>query len=184
MWNKNNRCILVLLNGRAGVGKDTFVKYCKEYAETEEISCEVYNTSRSDPGKLFLISMGWDGIKDAESRKLLKHIVDFLEYKGLLCRRLETIIDFVKKNSNSKNSIIFYHVRDPVIINKLMNKYNKTEVIPISLLLIRNTEGKEEPENWWDVENYHYTMKIHTENKADSKNAAWEFMSTYMNILK
>ena len=65
-----NKTILVLINGHAGVGKDTFVGFCKDYAEKEK-SCRVYNIHRSDAPKMALKSLGWSGEKDEDARNYL-----------------------------------------------------------------------------------------------------------------
>lgn len=155
-----NKTILVLINGHAGVGKDTFVDFCKNYAEKEK-SCRVYNIHRSDAPKKVLQAVGWDGEKDAESRILLKRMVDFMENKGILDRYLDTQIASAKIYING-NSIIFYHVRDPEIIHSLMDKYiDEAGVKPISLLLKRDIDKPAEPDEWWgNLENGDYTMRI------------------------
>lgn len=155
-----NKTILVLINGHAGVGKDTFVDFCKNYAEKEK-SCRVYNIHRSDAPKKVLQAVGWDGEKDAESRILLKRMVDFMENKGILDRYLDTQIMAAKVSVN-RNSILFYHVRDPEIIYSLMDKYiDEAGVKPISLLLKRDIDKPAEPNDWWgNLENGDYTMSI------------------------
>lgn len=156
----SKKTILVFINGHAGVGKDTFVGFCKDYAEKEK-SCRVYNIHRSDAPKKVLQAVGWDGEKDAESRSLLKHMVDFMENKGILDRYLDTQIMAAKVSVN-RNSIIFYHVRDPEIIYSLMDEYIDREgVRPISLLLKRDIDKPAEPNDWWgNLENGDYTMSI------------------------
>lgn len=173
-----SKTILVLINGHAGVGKDTFVGFCKDYAEKEK-SCRVYNIHRSDAPKKVLQAVGWDGEKDAESRILLKHMVDFMENKGILDRYLDTQIASAKTSVN-RNSIIFYHVRDPEIIYSLMDKYIDREgVRPISLLLKRDIDKPKEPNDWWgNLENGDYTMSIQLppDDLNESAKAAAQFI--------
>lgn len=178
----DNRFILVLINGKAGTGKDTFVKHCMEYANKEANNCNVYNIHRSDIPKFYLQGIGWDGKKDEESRSLLKHTVDFMENKGLLERRIKNVITFVTTTTINKSVVIFYHVRDPIVIDKLMDEYIGSEILPISLLLTRKTNDTTEPEDWWRLENYSYTMTIQLENTIESsKHAADSFMDFILN---
>ena len=155
-----NKTILVFINGHAGVGKDTFVNFCKDYAEKEK-SCKVYNVHRSDAPKMALQTLGWSGEKDKDTRELLKDMVDFMEKKGLLNRYLDTHLRS-SRATNSCDSIIFYHVRDPEVMYGLMDEYIDREgVRPISLLLKRDIDKPEEPNEWWgNLENGDYTMSI------------------------
>lgn len=155
-----NKTILVFINGHAGVGKDTFVGFCKDYAEKEK-SCRVYNVHRSDAPKMALQTLGWSGEKDEDTRKLLKEMVDFMEKKELLNQYLDTHLKSLRA-MNSCDSIMFYHVRDPEIMYSLMEKYTDNPMIrPISLLVKRDIEKPAEPNDWWgDLEKAEYTMTV------------------------
>lgn len=174
-----NKTILVLINGHAGVGKDTFVGFCKDYAEKEK-SCKVYNVHRSDASKKALQTLGWNGKKDEDSRKLLKEMVDFMEKKGLLSQHLDDYIRF-SRETNSCDLIIFYHVRDPEVMYSLMEKYiNNPLIRPISLLVKRDIEKPAEPNDWWgDLEKAEYNMRIQLPSKDldTSRTAAKMFVS-------
>lgn len=170
-----NKTILVLINGHAGVGKDTFVSYCKAYAEMR--NCSVYNFHRSDRPKKVLKLLGWDGTKDLESRGLLKHMVDFMEGKGLLNKILNQILEHVNHEPNQ--GIVFYHVRDPKVMYALMDEYIDKEAIrPISLLVKRDLPQPEEPGEWWDIEDAEYNMTLQLpENDLErTKEAAIAFV--------
>lgn len=160
-----NKTILVLINGHAGVGKDTFVGFCKDYAEKEK-SCRVYNVHRSDAPKMALQTLGWNGEKDEDTRKLLKEMVDFMEKKDLLNQYLDTHLKSLRV-MNSCDSIMFYHVRDPEVMYSLMEKYIDNPIIrPISLLVKRDIEKPAEPNDWWgDLEKAEYTMTVQLPNQ-------------------
>ncbi len=167
-----SKTILVFINGHAGVGKDTFVNFCRNYAGKEKL-CKVYNIHRSDAPKMALHSLGWKGEKDTETRELLKQMVDFMENKGLLNRYLEESIRS-SKATNSCDAIIFYHVRDPEIMYELMDKYIDTDgVNPISLLVKRDIEMPNEPNEWWgNLENAEYQMTLQLSNNIESSKKA------------
>lgn len=173
-----SKTILVFINGHAGVGKDTFANFCKDYAEKEK-SCKVYNVHRSDAPKMALQTLGWSGEKDEDTRKLLKEMVDFMEKKGLLNRYLDTHLKS-SRATNSCDSIIFYHVRDPEIIYTLMDEYiDKEGIKPISLLLKRDIDKPKEPNDWWgNLENGDYTMSIQLppDDLNESAKAAAQFI--------
>lgn len=152
--------VLAFINGHAGVGKDTFVRFCREYAEEKGL-CRVYNIHRSDAPKIALQNLGWNGEKDIETRDLLKHMVDFMESKGLLDKYLNANI-LAARRTNTCDSIVFYHVRDPEVMYGLMDDYMELKnVRPISLLIQRDIEHPAEPDEWWgNLENGDYTVTI------------------------
>ena len=155
-----SKTILVLINGHAGVGKDTFVDLCRQVLAKKD--CEVMNLHRSDAPKAALTSLGWDNVKDEETRTLLKNIIDWMELKGLLNSYLENQIEAAKSVFADKDLLMFYHVRDPEVMYSLMNKYVHYEnVKPISVLIQRNLPEAKEPSDWWgDLENANYTMHV------------------------
>lgn len=167
-----SRTILVLINGHAGVGKDTFVDFCREYAE-ETHPCRVYNIHRSDAPKIALHSLGWKGEKNESARSLLKHMVDFMEENGILNDYLDEQIRAAVK-VNSKDIIIFYHVRDPKVMYELMDRYIEEEnIFPISLLVKRDLKEQKEPDEWWgDLETAEYQMTLQLKNGLDSSKMA------------
>ena len=168
----NEDTILVLINGHAGVGKDTFAGFCRDYAESKK-DCRVYNIHRSDAPKVALQNLGWNGEKDTETRDLLKHMVDFMESKGLLDRYLQENIKTARTINNCP-TIIFYHVRDPEVMYRLMDEYIDTDgVKPISLLVKRDIETPNEPDEWWgNLENAEYQMTLQLSNNIESSEEA------------
>lgn len=154
-----NKTILVLLNGHAGVGKDTFVELCRKSATSKD--CEVMNLHRSDAPKAALTSLGWDGKKDEETRTLLKNIIDWMEPRGLLDRYLQTQLESANSVFADKDLIMFYHVRDPEVMYSLINRYLGTNIQTISVLIQRELSEPAEPLDWWgDLENADYMMRI------------------------
>lgn len=164
MCKKN---ILVLINGRAGVGKDTFVSYCQEYLNEKNIPST--NRHRSDLPKIALRTMGWDEVKDQPSRAVLKHMVEFAEEKGYLNKYLESAL--------SRYKVVFWHVREPKSMYRYIEKYiDSDKVTPVSLLVMRDTENLE-PDEWWDIENADYMIKTKIKNGIEhSKEAARIFI--------
>lgn len=155
-----SKTILVLINGHAGVGKDTFVDLCRQVSAKKD--CEVMNLHRSDAPKAALTSLGWDNEKDEDTRTLLKNIIDWMESRGLLNTYLENQIEAAKSVFADKDLLMFYHVRDPEVMYSLMNKYVHYEnVKPISVLIQRNLPEAKEPSDWWgDLENADYTVHV------------------------
>ena len=107
-----------------------------------------------------------------------------MEIKGLLNKYLEQQIELHKVYCE-KDNIVFYHVRDPEVIYSLMEKYINNPVIrPISLLIKRDIEKHEEPQEWWgDLEKAEYTMTAQLPSKDlnVSREAAEVFVDFLIN---
>lgn len=155
-----NKTILILINGHAGVGKDTFVDLCRQFAVKRD--CEVMNLHRSDAPKAALTSLGWDGAKDEETRTLLKNIIDWMEPRGLLNMYLNNQIEAAESVFADKDLLMFYHVRDPEVMYSLMEMYvHHKNIKPVSVLIQRNIAQPKEPNDWWgDLENADYMMSL------------------------
>lgn len=154
-----NKVTIVFINGHAGVGKDTFVGFCKAYAKESNL-CKVVNLHRSDIPKILLRTLGWDGKKDIESRTLLKLMVDYAEKTGVLNEYLDQLVQ--KSLGLNEDSIIFYHVREPKAMYSLMDRYlGRTDIKILSLFVDRELDEPKEPEDWWkDIETAEYIMKV------------------------
>ena len=140
---------IVIINGSGGVGKDTFVDFCKEYTGVRNIS------SVDKVKEAAKILVGWDGDKSEKSRKLLSDLkqlsVDYNNYP--LTYIEEQAYDF--KNSNDEY-IMFVHIRESSEISKVKN------AIGAKTLLITNDRVKkiETNKSDADVENFQYDFYI------------------------
>lgn len=173
-----SKMILVLINGHAGVGKDTFVNLCRQISA--ERDCEVMNLHRSDAPKAALTSLGWDNTKDEETRTLLKNIIDWMEPRGLLNMYLNNQIEAAESVFADKDLLMFYHVRDPEIMYSLMEMYvHHKHIKPISVLIQRDLPQPKEPSDWWgDLENADYTVSIRLpeDNMEQTQGIARDFV--------
>lgn len=69
---------IILVNGKATAGKDTFYKYVKEnYLLHSTKKC--VRMAFADELKKYLLERGWNGKKDEEGRKLLQYTGDNLK---------------------------------------------------------------------------------------------------------
>lgn len=171
--------VLILINGRAGVGKDTFVNFCKDYVEKYYENIKVFNRHRSELAKIVLEYLGWTGEKTEKIRKVLSELTDIAESYGRNNEVLNNYIEFLTKEDGL--NIVFYHDRDPISIDLLKQRY-KDDIFVFSLLLKRDTIDLE-PDGW-DIENYDYDITIKTKTLADSREFAHNLMDKlvqYMN---
>ena len=147
--------VLILINGKAGVAKDTFANFCKDYVEKYYENTNVFNCHRSELAKIALQYLGWTGEKTEEIRGVLSELTDIAEGYGRNNGYLNDYIEVLKKEDGL--NIVFYHDRDPVSIDLLKRRY-KSDMFVFSLLLKRNTIDLEHDE--WGIENYDYDITI------------------------
>lgn len=174
--------LVIFINGRAGVGKDTFVNYCREYAEAN-YPCEVINIHRSDRPKKALEMLGWDGKKNGESRKLLVELVDFGEKFNMTNSYLKNHMKSSSINSSSPLRVIFYHVRDPQIIDSLKKDLdtNRNDTLSFSVLIKRDSENLEP--DVWGIESYEYNLYVEAQTLEGSKKAAESFIKGVLDVI-
>lgn len=101
---------IIVINGSGGVGKDTFVDFCKKYAKVMNISSvdKVKEAAR--------ILTGWNGEKDEKSRKLLSDLKEMgIEYNDAPFRYITNMVEEFK---NSDLELMFIHIREPKEIEK------------------------------------------------------------------
>lgn len=165
--------IIIIINGKGGVGKDTVCDIASRYLYT-------HNISAITPIKEIAMKYGWNGEKDARSRKFLSDLKrTFADYCDLPTNYLESEYH---KFINSKNDILFVHIRENDQIDALKARINHKCVT----LLIRSNRaghgcikyGNEADDN---VENYSYDY-IYSNDKTIEALAP-DFMHFLFNLL-
>ena len=137
---------VIVINGSAGVGKDTICEIVGEHYG-------VMNISSVDPIKKIALENGWNGQKDERSRKFLADLKQlFVDFNDLPQRYLtEKYQEFL----GGEEEILFVHIREPKEIAKFKDSVGEACVT----LLIR---GREDTKRVWGnaadagVENYAY----------------------------
>lgn len=106
---------IVVINGSGGVGKDTFVDFCRKYTK-------VLNISSVDKVKEAAhILTGWNGEKDERSRKLLSDLKEIgIEYNDAPFQYMKNMTEEFKA---SENQLMFLHIREPEEIEKCKNAF-------------------------------------------------------------
>lgn len=137
--------LIVVINGRGGVGKDTLCSFVSD-------NYNVMNISSIDPIKEIAKTIGWDGKKDNKSRKLLSDLKKIVtEYNDFPNQYL------LQKNIiflNSNFDILFVHIREKEQIQHFMKTVKGKAVT----LLIRRKDESTFYGNYSDdnVEDYDY----------------------------
>ena len=137
---KLNKKLIIIINGPAGVGKDTLIE---EYSKRTKNS--VYNYSSIDyfkdiAKKVFY----WDGIKNEKGRKLLSDIKAIAsEYNDLpteiTLNKIEQFYDVPYKN----DAVMFVHIREKDETDKLIKRLKEKDM-PVKTMFIytsREIEG-------------------------------------------
>lgn len=143
---------LIVVNGFARSGKDTFCRYCEDYLYKKDKTTWIKHSS--DFAKTVLYSMGWDGEKTLETRKLLADIVSFGEITG---SNLKNLFKFVDKNE--KLEVIFYHERNPKEIQKIVDYYKCSQDITVLTVFV-NRKVNEIEEDRWNICSFGYDVTI------------------------
>lgn len=131
-----------IINGGAGVGKDTFVEMCGLYTE-------VLNYSSVDKVKEIARLAGWDGSKDEKSRKFLSDLkVLTSEYNDMPFNAMQLMVNFFMRNNIYK--VMFLHIREPEEIDRAKKEFDAR-----SLLIIRDSVKRIES-NMADAHVYDY----------------------------
>ena len=163
--------IVIVINGKGGVGKDTLCFFASE-------KYKVMNISSIDPIKTIAQSIGWDGRKDNKSRKLLSDLkkiaTDYNDYPTRYL--LEMYNEFLANDFE----VLFVHIREKEQIQHFMQEIKGNAV---SLLIRRKSKnevyGNDSDDN---VEGYDYDY-IYNNDKPLS-NAKQDFLSFFDSLLK
>lgn len=152
---------VVIINGKAGTGKDTFVTMCKDVLGANW----VLNISTVDFVKGVATFCGWDGTKTPANRKFLSDLKDLLtEWDDIplkrVCQEIKTWQHLWIASGEYDKAIIFIHCREPKEIKKLCDELSTYN--PITLLIRRDAAECVEQVNHADNEvlNYEYDYII------------------------
>ncbi len=172
MKQRIDKKLVIVINGRGGVGKDTL-------CESLRIDYHVTNISAITPIKEIAKGYGWNGEKDERSRRFLANLKRvFAEYNDLPNRYLLNEYD---KFASSDAQILCVHIREKDQIEKFV----KSVTLPcITLLVKRNTEllGKKYGNDADDgVEDYCYDYEF--DNDDSIQESAEKFRALIREIL-
>lgn len=109
-----NSQIVIVINGKGGVGKDTICDIASELFH-------VTNISAITPIKQIATTCGWNGEKDQKARKFLSDLKRLLiEYNDLPNRYLVNEYEEFKRAQTS--DILFVHIREAYQISDFLNR--------------------------------------------------------------
>lgn len=138
-----------VLNGGAGVGKDTFCQFLSEHIS-------VYHYSSVTEVKKIARKCGWNGIKTEEDRRFLSDLKNLLtEYSDKPFNDMCEIYENFKQDKIPA-SVLIFDIREPDEIEKAVKKFKAKTI------LVENKNVKPITSNMADagVNNYIYDYII------------------------
>lgn len=158
--------LIVVINGKGGVGKDTL---CAALAERYR----VMNVSSIDPIKAIARNYGWNGEKDMRSRRFLAELKEaFINYcdlpKTYLCEKAEEFLA-------GDDEVMFVHIREPKEIAAF-----REAILPAKCLtLLVRRSGLNPGEKYGnaaddDVENFSYDVVFNNDLPIEESGAAFK----------
>lgn len=157
---------IYIINGSGGVGKDTFIEYCSEFAKVKNIS------SVDKVKEAAKILTGWNGEKDEKSRKLLVDLKKLsIDYNDYPVKYIEEQAKEFQENDDEE--MMFVHIREIDEIKKVKER------VALKTILVTSTRVKKITSNSSDadVENYEYDYYIKNDGTLDElREMAKEFV--------
>jgi hypothetical protein len=175
---------VVIINGKGGSGKDTFVAMCKDVLGANRI----LNISTVDYVKEVAQFCGWDGTKTPENRKFLSDLKKILtEWNDTplkkVCQEVRSWQHIWLDSGDYSKAVVFIHCREPKEIDKLIKEFQTYD--PVTLLVRRSAAESVEQINNSDnsVLNYAYDYTIWNDsNLSWLYSEARAFLQDYLKL--
>lgn len=160
---------IVIINGCAKSGKDTFVNFCQELSnKNEDGTKRIYNRSTIDPIKELALQIGWDGEKTERSRLFLSDLKDITSaFCNYSTKWLLQELEDIKANGGE---LVFVHSREPEDIANLKSLLTHKGYEVHTLIIRRDKAEIDAPNNHADREvlNYNYEASILNNTSLDN----------------
>lgn len=123
---------VIVINGSAGVGKDTFVDLCTSLRPLGVVRCR----SSVDEIKRFATFMGWEGTKTESDRKFLSELKRICsEWADIPMKSMRrAVARFSNKHIPCECKYLFLMVREPDEIERVKQEFNA-----VTLLIVRDS---------------------------------------------
>lgn len=166
---------IIIINGNGGVGKDTFIKVLSSVFR----DVDIWSYSTIDKVKEIATMIGWDGVKDEKSRKLLADLKSLCDsYNDMTFKDMkQSVADF----KNSYGTLLFIHIREPHNIERA-----KKEFDAITMLVTRDSvENITSNEADKHVAEYDYDYVVKNDGDLEQlKSEAKKFLQYINNIMR
>lgn len=151
--------LVVIINGRGGVGKDTFCNVISD-------CCNVLNVSSIDPVKEIARTVGWQNGKEFKDRKFLSDMKSLLvEYNDYPTQYL--LSEYKRFMEDDIYQVMFVHIREPKEIEKFRALIDgRCITLKITRSDIENVVfGNSSDDN---VDDYNYDYTYHNDTPLES----------------
>lgn len=159
---------VVVINGPAASGKDTFIEMCKKYA-----NWKIHNISTIDYVKNIAHECGWTGTKTPNDRWFLCELKKLLSsYNDSPYQVVAHLINEIKLTHQTSptvtNEVVFVHVREPLEIKRWVADYDA-----LTLKVERNDNAMGAQYNTSDmsVDDYVYDYVVDNNGSLDELEA-------------
>lgn len=123
---------VVVINGTATAGKDTFIDLFTEVCNEKGLY-PVQRFSSVDEVKRFATILGWDGVKDDKGRRFLSDLKDALTlYNDLPFNYMKSKIEYFRrlnKIDGDEYGFIFFHVREPKEVSRMAEEFKAVTLL-------------------------------------------------------
>lgn len=174
--------MVVIINGRPGVGKDEFVRQCGMV-----MPCRIFNVSTIDFVKYIARKCGWTGEKTLEHRKFLSDLKELLSewndvpFKKTVETIQETILSMSENGHRDNDYVIFVHCREPKNIIKLKERFPDAMTLLIRRPLVEETATSNSSDE--EVFQFQYDAVIVNDGSVDDlRHQADFFLRAIRNI--
>jgi len=174
---------MVVINGHPGVGKDSFVDFCKECAPGQIVE----SISSVDRVKEAAEILGWGGLKDDYGRSFLSELKDLSTqyYDGPLVYIMSAYnLQHSVATQHSKRLVFFVMIREPEEIKVLKSTVTR-RCGEITTVLIKREHVAELYSNHADknVAEFDYDMTVYNSGSIeDLKVTASRFMTELLTV--
>ncbi len=156
---------VIIINGTGGSGKDTFVRFCSEFAKVTNIS------SVDKVKEAAQILVGWNGEKNEKARKLLVDLKQLsIKYNDYPTKYIQEQYKIFEK---SDSQYLFIHIREIEEIEKIKKLLNAKTLLVLNSRVALITSNSSDA----NVYKYEYDYKIENSGSLeDLKQKAKEFI--------
>lgn len=156
---------VIIINGTGGSGKDTFVRFCSEFAKVTNIS----SVDRVKEAAKILV--GWNGEKNEKARKLLVDLKQLsIKYNDYPTKYIQEQYKIFEK---SDSQYLFIHIREIEEIEKIKKLLNAKTLLVLNSRVALITSNSSDA----NVYKYEYDYKIENSGSLeDLKQKAKEFI--------
>ena len=159
--------IVIIINGKGGVGKDTVCEIASQFFKVKIISAIT-------PIKEIATSFGWHGEKDSKSRKFLSDLKrTFIDYNNLPNNYLEE--EYIKFKK-SDIDILFVHIRENDQIDDFKRRVD-TKCVTMLVRSSRVESDNKQYGNYSDDNVEDYTYDYYYANEKPLEMLTADFMT-------